>query len=189
MNKINLSPKQKQTLCSLIIFALMQILIILVFSWLLYKSKPVDLENTKQITITVDNVRYQRGPTEYYFIIYSDSEKYLFSNYGRFGEYSNRELYESISIGDRLTLTYYNSSSLLHGNFNSVIEAQSNTEIYRSVEEYTKLTAGISTAVTIPFLIIELVFVGVLILYVLNSKNTLIKIGRKLKPIRGRFSD
>lgn len=88
-------------------FAMIQFVLILVFALALNESRAIDVQQMKQVSIRVEDISYDRSVSEYRFCIYSGTEKYVFPNLGAFSEYSNRELYNEISVGDSISLEYY----------------------------------------------------------------------------------
>lgn len=66
---------------------LIQLIIIMLFSWVLYESKPIDIKNTTQLTVVVDDTIYERGWFEYEYSIIANSCIYKFSNEGAFIAY------------------------------------------------------------------------------------------------------
>ncbi len=155
--KRNLKNLKKRT----IIFAvLVQMLLIAFLVNGITDSKPIKVEDTQQVTITVEktkNIGGSKGPK--WFIVYSDSQKYYFDNFGIFGKYSNSELNEYISVGEKLTLTYYEKYHLF-ANRNWVVEAENETEVFRTLDEYNELNSGtgILVAIIVIFCIFEIIF-------------------------------
>ena len=180
MGKVKLSLAEKRLICTLIIFVFVQLLIILCFVYILNKSKPIALSDTKQIDITVEDAHYFKVLSEFRLTVYSDSTKYLFASRGTFSEYSVGKLYETIAIGDRLALIYYETDSIL-GKINLVVDARTETEIYRSFEEYNRGKEGLAVVVTVMFSIIELAFCGVVILYIWLEIHLVRGVYRKTK--------
>lgn len=170
-------------ICTLLIFAIIQMVMVLFFIRTLSNSQPIDIQDTKQIDITVEDSYYFKIPSEYRLIVFSDSTKYLFESRATFEEYSVSKLYETISVGDRLSLIYYEADSAL-GKINIVVDARTETETYRSFEEYNRGKEGVPTAVVIIFSIIELTFCGIVILYIWFNSNIIKGIRRKLKKIK-----
>lgn len=162
--------RKKGLMRALLIFALVQIAIIVLYTYMLNESKPIELERVKQIDITVEEICYKKVISEYRLDIYSDLKKYSFASRGTTKEYSNSELYEIISTGDLLTIVYYEKSSVF-GTENRVVEARTKTETYRSFEEYNKGKNGLSVGVTVLFVMIEIVFWGIFAFYFWTNFN------------------
>lgn len=163
--KINLKNLKKRT----IIFAvLVQVLLISFLINGITDSKPIKVQDTQQVTITVEktkNIGGGKGPK--WFIVYADSQKYYFNNFGIFGKYSNSELNEHISVGENLTLTYYEKYHLF-ANRNWVVEAENETEAFRTLDEYNELSSGtgVLVAVIVIFCILEIIYCLFPILYI-----------------------
>lgn len=161
------------------IFAFIQILIFLLFICMFGESKTIDLQKTKQLNITVDEIYITRVILEYRLVICSNSTKYLFTSRGTLEEYSVSDLYETISVGDQLSILYYEKNSIL-GRNNLVVDARTGTKIFRSFEKYNKGKEGLAVTVIIMFSIIELFFCVVSFVYIW-SKSNLLKRLTKLK--------
>lgn len=184
MRKIKFSLEEKKTVRAIVVFVLIQFLIILVFVRALNMSRPIKAKDTKQIDITVEDtycIRLGRRYSENLFVVVADSKKYWFEYHRSFDKYSVDQLYQSISEGDKLHLTYYETSYIVFGNVNVVVDAQTETETYRSFESYNQAKRGLPTLVAIVFSIIELVFVAIVLLYVWLKKNTVRELCNKVK--------
>lgn len=168
--KKGISLKKKKIIRTLIVFTLIQVFIVFLFIRMLNESKPIDLQHTKQIDITVEEIMYERVISEYRFSICAGSAKYSFANSGAFSEYSSRELYESISVGDQISIIYYEKRNILNKS-NWVADARTEAKVYRSFEEYNKHRQGVATIAIIIFSIIELLFIGIVSIYVILNKS------------------
>lgn len=163
LNKIkrNLKNLNRRAIVCVVI---VQVLMIVVFADTITESRPINIEDTKQVTVTVEGAKRisgSRGPK--WFIVYSDSDKYYFSEFGIFGKYSNRELEEQVSVGDELTLTYFEHFHFLK-NRNLVVEASNENQVLRTLEEYNKQHSGVNVAAIIIFIILEILFLVIPIL-------------------------
>ena len=184
MRKIKFSLEEKKIVRAIVVFVLIQFLIILVFVRELNMSRPIKAKDTKQIDITVEDTYCIRLGTRYsenLFVVVADSEKYWFEYHRFFDKYSVDQLYQSISEGDKLHLTYYETSYILFGNVKVVVDAQTEIETYRSFESYNQAKRGLPTLVTIIFSIIETFFAAIILLYVWLNKNTVKILCKKLK--------
>lgn len=166
--KRNLKNLKKRTI---IFAALVQVLLISFLINGITDSKPIKVQDTQQVLITVEktkNTGVSKGPQ--WFIVYSDSQKYYFDNFGIFGKYSNSELNEHISVGENLTLTYYEKYHLF-ANRNWVVEAENETEAFRTLDEYNELNSGtgILAAVIVIFCILEIIYCLFPFLFILYS--------------------
>ena len=136
--KHKLSVVEKHLVRRMIRLFIIQVLIILVFVQSFDWFRSVDIRETKQADITVEEIlpislrRGRRG-----VVIVADSTEYFFSRTNTSSEYSNRELLETLSVGDHLSL-HYREGYVLFGTGNLIVDARGETEIYRSLEEYNK---------------------------------------------------
>lgn len=180
MKKIKFSLAEKRLFRILIVLAFIQLVIIFTFVYMLSESQLVDINETKQINITVDDIYYYRKATENQLIIAADSEDYLFTGRSTSKECSVHDIYESISIGDRLSLTYYETYDMGE-RVNVVVAANDETDTYRTLEEYNRGREKVPIFVIVLYAIIELVFVGVIFIYVWTDFPTIKGIYRKIK--------
>ena len=178
--KYKLSLAEKKLIRIGIGLVLIQLAIIFIFAYMLIGSQQINVNDTKQIDITVDDIYYSRVPRENWLFVVSDSTEYLFTSRSTFEEYSVSELYETIAEGSKLSLRYYETHMIL-GKFNLVVDARSETETYRSIEEFNRGKQGVPAFVTIIFSIIELIFVGIVLIYVWLNYNTIKGIYKKSK--------
>ena len=181
MKKTKFSLLEKKILLVVIVLTLIQLVIVFAFVYMLIGSQQINVNDTKQIDIIVDDIYCVRIAREYCLFVVSDSTKYLFKSRSTFEEYSVAELYNSISEGDKLSLRYHKTHNILLGKVNLVVDARSETETYRSIAEYNHGRQGISAFVTIIFSIIELIFVGIVLMYVWLNYNTIKGVYRKTK--------
>lgn len=182
MKKIKLSLTEKKLLRTLLAFVLVQILIVIAFVRLFGGSQPVALHDTKQIDIIVEDIFAANVLREDRLVISADSEKYVLSNHSRREKYSVNELYKSISEGDSLTLTCYEDYNIF-GRVNIVVGARNETEIYRSIEEYNRSKEGVPAFVAVMFSVIELIFIGIVIVCVWLNRNIIKSLCRKTKKL------
>ncbi len=171
---------EKKLLRTVIALVLIQLLFIFSSIHMFICSQPISVNDTKQIEITVDDIYFVRVPRENWLVVVSDSTKYLFKSRLTFEECSVDELYESISEGNKLSLKYYEEYNIL-GKFNLVVDARTESEIYRTIEGYNQSKQGVTTLVVIIFSIIELVFIGIICLYVWLNHNTIKGVYQKVK--------
>lgn len=183
MKKMKLSVVEKKLLCTMLAFILIQMLIVFGFARFLNSSQPVDIQDIKQIDIVAEDISTVRVPRENWLIVVADSEQYVFENHSWHEEYSVNELYDSISEGDRLSLMYYESRNLFLGKANMVVDARTETEIYRSIEEYNRGKVGLPAAVAAIFSVsvIELFYIGVVAVYIWLNQNIIKRLYRKIK--------
>ena len=180
MKKIKLSLAEKKLLKTVIALILIQFAIVLILTPSM-NPKPIGVEDTKQIDITVDDIYYfnfsKRGS---WFVVVSDSTMYRFPSRTTFEEYSVGKLYRSIHKGDKLSLMYRESYTIF-GKINWVVDARSGSEIYRTIEEYNVGRQRMKVFVAILFSIIEIVFIGIIFVYVWLNHNVIKGFYRKIK--------
>ena len=181
MKKSKLSLIEKSKIRTILILILIQLLIIISFAFFMSGAQQIDINDTKRIDITVDDMYIFRVSKERQLFVVADSTCYLFTGRATFDDYSVHKLYNSISKGDRLSLIYYESDRILFKKVNVVVDARTETETYRTLEEYNRGKQGIPTLVVVLYSIIELVFVGIVFVYVWFNYKTIKSIYRKAK--------
>ena len=181
MKKTKFSLLEKKTLRMVIVLALIQMVIVFTFAHILIGSQQVNVNDTKQIDIIVDDIYYFRIPGENQLFVVADSKNYLFTSRSTFKENSVHNLYDTISKRERLSLTYYEAYNIILGQFNVVVDARSETETYRTFEEYNRAREGVSIFVVVLYSIIELIFGGVVFVYVWINCTTIKGIYKKTK--------
>ena len=177
-NKVSLV--EKKVLRIFTIFVLVQLIIAFIFICMLAESQQINVDDIKQIDITIDDVYYFRVPRNNWLFIVSDSSKYLFKNRSTSEEYSVSELYEAISEGSELSLIYQEKDTIF-GKTNLIVDARTKTEVYRTLEEYNRAKQGLPLIVIIFFSIIEVIFVGIFAVYVWINFNVFKEIYRRIK--------
>lgn len=153
-----------------VVFLFIEFCIILAFVRLWTGSQPIKISNTKEIDIIVENVFTIRVLNDRWLIVTADSTQFVFYGWSTRKEYSVSELSNAISKGDKLSLIYYEESGLFRNHRNVVVEARSGTETYRSIKEYNLGNEGLPTFVIILFTIIQLAYLGIVLLYRIIKK-------------------
>ncbi len=136
-------------------------LIILSFAFVLYNvSKPHDPAELTTVFVTVESTDlYTNYSKNSIFVVKSNSTRYFFSS-RRQGELSNYELYEEISPGDYLSITYYKFNNKFW-----VIDSRNDTKIYRSLDVANKeLQQGLKSSIAF-IVFVEIVYLILVILY------------------------
>lgn len=172
MKKNKISLVDKRLLRTLLLLALIQIIIIILFVESMSDLQKIDIQDTVEVDITVDDI-YIHGTqkTERLYVV-ADDTKYVFKSRSSFNEYSTMELSRSVSIGDQLSLRYFKSDKIFFPESNIVVGAESENEIYRTIEEYNNSKNGLAFWVILIFSVIELIFVPLVTLFVwLNFKK------------------
>jgi hypothetical protein len=178
--KVKFSKIEKEQIRNAVVSIMIQLLIILAFIRMLALSRPVDISDTREIDITVDNTYHTKFLKDYMLIIESSLGRYTIYNNSRADRYSVDELYKIIKIGDSLSLSYYESFGIL-GKTNCVIEARSADDVYRSYDEYYNAKQGVDIFVIILFAIVELIFAGIVFINVWINKKEFKDIFSKIK--------
>ena len=181
MKKTRLSVKEKRVLRNIVVVTLIQILIIAAFVRTLNISRPIDVHNTKQSKIIVEDTYCIKGPKEnWWLIVVADSRKYLFGNHSIFDAYSVRELDKVIFPGDVLFLKYYEQYNIL-GRVCIVVDAKTETEIYRTLDDYNRGKHGLDIFISILFFVIDSAYVGVVVICVWLNYTTIKGVYKKYK--------
>lgn len=148
-----------------------QIVILNVFLFILRSGEPVPYEDTRKVIGTIESKEIkQKGPTSIgsrILYVESDSVEYCFPAVvnNAFQQYSNRAIYEAISVGDEMELRYY-KDRLCFGEGNFVVECIVNGVVYRSYDGYVSDSRVGRIGFTILFSIIEIVFLAGVSVYV-----------------------
>ena len=162
---------KKFSITSVCKFILIQLVIVAIFVVVLDESKPIDLQQTRQINITIDDVHYYKTISEFRLVVCYNSKKYTFTSRATVGDYSVRKLYDTISVGDKLSVLYYEKDGIFAKN-NIIVDARTETETYRSFENYVKGKRGLSSFVIVVFVISEVIVCGAFLFYIIIWKRT-----------------
>jgi len=181
MKKCKLSLAEKKCIRKILLLLLIQLLIIFSFVFLMSGSQQIDISDTKQIDITVEDLYITRKAKENQLTVVANSTQYLFTGRATAKDRSVDELYSTISKSDTLSLIYYES-----GKTNVVVDARTETEVYRSFEEYNRGKDGLPGFVVVLYSIIELLFIGILLVYGWIHLKTMKCIYKKFKSRHSR---
>ena len=184
MKKFKLSLGEKKCIRGFVVVLLIQLLLILTFVRMWDNSQQLNISDTKQVNITVEDMYIvhltKRGSR---LIVIAESTRYRFPPPSTSREHSVHELYDSISKGDQLSLCYYEASGLFQ-KVNCVVDARSDAEIYRSLDEFNRGKQGLHTFLVIFYAVVQLIFTGIVLLFIWNRYNVLKGLCRKLKKRR-----
>ena len=184
MKKFKLSLGEKKCIRGFVVVLLIQLLLILTFVRMWNLSQQLDISDTKQVNITVKDMHYMHmGKSGSRLIVIDESARYRISKSLTSEEYSVHELYESISKGDRLSLRYYEASGWFQ-KVNYVVDVRSETEIYRSLDEYNRGKQGAPVFTIIVYAVLQLIFTWIALPFIWNRYNVLKGLCRKLKKRR-----
>ena len=172
MRKNNNNIKRLKFAKISICFALVQIILVLLFLHCFHDLIPIQEDQTEQITIEVVNTGYWETPfRKHQFTIYTNTDSYVFSNPGILGDYSNFDLYESIQPGDVIYLCYVKSFDIFGNEKKQVVAAQTASQVYRTIEEENSLSRKAILPTIIMIALLEGLFLAVLMLFVVLNKN------------------
>ena len=142
-------------------YVLIQVVIAISFLVLLMNSFPIATNRLQQETITVEEKTYFRQSKQGYHLICSyQSVRYRFPNLGMHAQYSNSDLHTLLTEGDHLTVTYFESYSLLFGKHNYIVAANKENTKLRTYEEYYKSKGRVFIPLCILFAFLEILFLG-----------------------------
>ena len=180
MKKVMFSIVEKRIIRSMLMLGLVQMLILIAFIRMYNIGQPISIHDTKQTDIIVEDIYPISTRKEQWLVIVANSEKYLFESHSTFDTYSLEELNKSISKGDKLSLRYY-EGYIVFRKTNMIVDARSETETYRTLEEYNSGKQGVPIFVIVLFSIIEIVFVGIIFVYVWLNYSVFKEVCRKIK--------
>ena len=132
----------------MLLFVIIQFLIVILFVLLVRGSRQIDMNDTKQIDITVDDIYIIRVAGEDQLVVVADSTEYLFEGRATFEDHSVHALYNSISKGDSLSLIYYESDRIL---FKSVSLNWLGADYCRSPDTNIDSVSAFSATFGLPF--------------------------------------
>ncbi len=179
MKNIRLSFAEKKLLRSFILSVLLEIIIILLLLDALNGLYPLKIHDTERVDIIVEDLYYDYGRTSNRLVVSCGSEEYVFHNRSSEDEYSVRQLKEMIAVGDHLSLNYCEERNIW-GKYNSIVNAQTESEVYRSIDHFNENQKNGSTIFIIVLVFIELIFCLNVILYIFFNKNTIKSLLRKI---------
>lgn len=180
MKKVMFSVVEKRIIRSMLMLGLVQMLILIAFIRMYNIGQPISIHDTKQTDIIVEDIYPISTRKEQWLVIVANSEKYLFESHSTFDTYSLEELNKSISKGDKLSLRYY-EEYIVFRKTNLIVDARTETETYRTIEDYNSAKQGLPVFVVIVFSIVEIVFVGIVFIYVWLNHSIFKGVFRKTK--------
>ena len=145
-------------------FLAIQCILFLLFFTIMYMSQPADMGRVQKSIIVVDDTQYTRVVREYRFSVFSDGVQYIFHN-SRSSGLSNTELFNTVQVGDVISIQYIEEWSLF-GKRNNVVDAQTDVEKLRSIEKYNEDKKTTSVVVIVFFVFFELLFLASIFIYV-----------------------
>ncbi len=136
--------------------AIVQLVIIAIFLFLFCMSRPVDIDDCAQETITVEDKQYinrVRAPS--YFVLYCKGEKYRVTTYP--DGFSSRSTYETIEIGDKLEILSEKRFTLL-GYINLIVDAKGEGEFNLDISSFNEGRKTTNLIIVICFIVAEAIF-------------------------------
>ena len=155
MKKTNTNIKRASFLRWLIILLAIQVVIIVMFSTLMF-NQPILREDLITRTIAVDSTEYK---VEIFvgkiFSFISDSQKYTFLKIPVLGteEYSMSDLDDNINAGDVLEISYKAGD-----NSNIVYEVSKNGKVMRSLDGFNQNLSNQNIAAVILLVLVEIIY-------------------------------
>lgn len=157
---------------------LIEVLIVLLFIQILYKSRPISTISLEKTVIVAEDICYDRGISGYHISVFCNSEEYIFPSLGFHSSYPNGKLYQEIELGDKIFITYYQERTVF-GYKKFIVDAYTESLVLRTIEEYENGTKGIQIFETISFVIIEILYFAISTVYL--WANNLLTIKKKRK--------
>ena len=142
-------------------FIFVQGIILLLFVFGVYESKPIEVSACTEELIWVEDIEYMPTYKEYKCRVYAEGVRYDFPNLGAFSEYTGQELYMEIQPGEPLVITHIERYSLW-GKYNLIVNAKGDSNVYLDVEVYNRQKEKAFVFILVTFLIIEAAFLTVL---------------------------
>lgn len=181
MKKIKFSVIEKRLIGILVLFLLIQFFIIHMIVYYVKNSGPVNVNDTIEVDITIENIyTVKSGKGSHYLVISSNSQFYKYRSNRSF-DYTVSELYDSLSVGDRISVSYVEKDRFLFGKQNVIVGARQGDTIYRTIEEYNRVNRNIPVLDIILFSIPELIFLGFVFVYVWCNYSTIKGLYKKTK--------
>ena len=154
------SKTRRKCLKKILIPVVIQVIIILLFCKMINMSRTIDIKDTKQLTVTVDAIHYDHnGRLDNRVWIESNSQRYFFGRNATSNEYSVDEVFDSLSEGDQITIIFHEEDSIF-GPQNWILDARTETEVFRTYEDYLKSKTNLIPAVCALFSFVELLFLS-----------------------------
>ncbi len=156
---------------SIVVIAIVQFIVFILFLGLLSGTQSVDLAQTKQLNITVKRIDYRSDFNESNLYIYDGSKEYKFSKGALLAE--NRGVYDmskKLNVGDTLTITYIEECNVF-GKYNLIIDAYSIDDTYLSYERFNEDKQKARIGVSILFGVFELIFILISVFIIIINKK------------------
>ena len=179
--------KNKKILRTVTILIFIQFFIICSFIRLTNESKIIDIDKTTQTDIYVEKTFYSSYFKGSIFVITANSTQYYFADRSVLSEYSNAQLNDVISVGDKISIIYYPRASPWGNNL--ILEAKNGQEVYRTINAFNSSKKGLNTIINFLFIFIEIVFLFIVFCYIYFYKKHFKQFFCKKKSRRGKTGD
>ena len=157
---------------ALLSFALSQVLICLLFIFVIRTNTPINIDDCEIGNIVVEDVvtfRYGgRHASRKMYLISDNVAYYLPSS----KEYKSGELQDAIKKGDSLTVIYYDTSHYwsLFEKKCSIVDARDGDTVYLDFYEHIESIRESRIIGIVAISVLDLIFIGIFVLYVLFCK-------------------
>ena len=176
---------KKERIKNIVAFAIIQLLIFFVFLFAFKNTFPLDIEDTTQVVIKVEQkvigTAGKHAPK--LVLISTDGKRYTFvGNPSEDPSLSVRELRNLIDVGDEISLLYHK-----YGFRNDIVEAISGQNVYRTLEEYNESKQTMPTVIC--FVLLESIYLFMLYIYIHISSPTAKKKKRHKKQTKDKTNE
>ena len=172
MKKSKVSVVEKHLIVRFLIVLAIQLIALFAFVRLLDTSH-LDANDIKSAQIVVQDTKHIKITRESWLVIdSSDADRYIFPARPTMSEYSTAQLNDLISKGDVLTVKYIEGLSLL-GNCRFIVDARTEKDVYRSLEEYSRGKEGTDVVIVVSFVILDLIFLSFVALSAWLDRKTI----------------
>ena len=161
-NKYDSKKSKKRLFKPLIWFVAIQTILLFLSFTIITDCAPLQKDQMNEITIIVEDKAHWKGWNEGNFSVFFESTEYRFPHSP---SPPFRELEKDIQRGDKLAITYVEYKSLFQ-KYNLIVEAQTETDTYFTVEEYMEEQELAYVLSWIFFIIAEIIFLMFFFMYV-----------------------
>ena len=157
---------------ALLSFALSQVLICLLFIFVIRTNTPINIDDCEIGNIVVEDVTFRYGgrhARRKMYLISDNVAYYLPSS----KEYRPGELKDAIKKGDSLTVIYYDTSHYwsLFEKKCSIVDARDGDTVYLDFDEHVETIRKSRIIGIVAISVLDLIFIGIFVLYVLFCKR------------------
>ena len=157
---------------ALLSFALSQVLICLLFIFVIRTNTPINIDDCEIGNIVVEDVTFRYGgrhASRKIYLISDNVAYYLPSS----KEYRPGELKDAIKKGDSLTVIYHDTSHYwsLFEKKCSIVDARDGDTVYLDFDEHVETIRKSRIIGIVAISVLDLIFIGIFVLYVLFYKR------------------